>query len=983
MVKSRYRRRFRWFGIGLALVLVPMFAGSIVRASTGDADLNQLEVGTFELTTDGTVATASFSEQLRLTADGEATVEIPSTLSDVKSGANTPKAKTNGAQLEISATSNGPQDPRDMEVSGTADLVDNYGTIKTPSGNRQLPVDTKLSYRMNDKTVTDLDAIAGESGRFEMEIVVQNRSGVVEKMTYADTTTASELDQDGFVFLPVTVGVGPIGFDNSTWANIVVDGAQTQQVGTTTVVSTSQVLYPPLMPGEMTIRISGDTTNFSLPSARINAMPGVGGDYPTSVQNTVDFGGGQSALMSTGLVAFVNNFVKLTEPPPAQALPFLAESLEEGAAEVPLLGSIFGVVSDGILANEGSLAATLGKIESTDLNKEVSATLDQLTGLFGSSNYTTPSCKPTISPSQCTLSAFQEPQLPPVGLAGADTVNAIAENPVTGATETYTRISGPAGTQGKDLVGATAGSDGSYLGSMYNWASFIGFSAGQGLDVDLDGTPDFDQFTWPNPSASTYNDSLYTTQALKTVAIPAGSLWPGSGVPSLSIPGVNPTFATPSKTFQALCNFDETIPASFPIIDLGVQGEVAVQLSTELKVTCPNLPVSNVTLKDILTNAAAPKVGKVTLNLDDVKTCVALPYQTCTPAGPAVSVVAQLDFGQIVAGNTQMGLQNILFSQPQKWELTCTQVVPPFSINLITDAVLLVLCGWDPLEPAPWSKQWDIIGKSSLFGGDSGQLCFYPTDLLVPSQRAEPVDTGPKLTCNLGVAGHLAALGGVSDAMRDTLFNSAWNFDNWWRGDPGFGLNDIGAATGPGLSQALGTIAAMDISPGVAKCPSTLSATPRVRPPKLDSTCSGVVPAESPPADILGNAEIILDAVGSANDPLFVAGQPADLLTALDVLARALSPVKGEADAIGASLGEVAAGVSEIIALLTQTAAEDSVLVGELATTQQVADLNSAQMKAGKARAAAYTPFMGPATIDDKQATTTTLFVFEMPGTES
>lgn len=559
-----------------------------------------------------------------------------------------------------------------------------------------------------------------------------------------------------------------------------------------------------------------------------------------------------------------------------------------------------------------------------------------------------------------------------------------------------------AGAVPTDIMG-TAQQGSSYLGSMYNWAAMLAMSASPPIDGNLDGNPDFGGFVWPDPNT---NPELYTTQALDTVAIPQGSLFPGSGLPASTdpqmphpmIPGLNPTFARPSLTYEALCTFntafDQVIPGSFPI-------EVKAD---NFQIICPasGLPGQDIKLRDILDGSAENKIGRATAKITNFVVELA-----GVPDLPAVSIEGYFDFGNLVVRKPNYGLANMLQladandgnGTPITFTITCTSRSEKPS-SVVTGGILMLLCGEHIIDDNP---PWPITQTYNQFGFRNNKApivsilttlypfldyntgCFWPLPLLIRDNA--------QFKCDNAFQGQLRVVQAIGEGIRDDVYNPAWNFYNWLRGDPGFQPGDVDSPTRPGLAQRLNLVL-YTIDRAAADCPATLAEVPTRRAPPLTTPCSDILPDDS--STLVGVVEeLIENDVGDSNQRRFVGGIPADLSTALAVLADFMVTVPGRVGTLNASgahstlLGSAQATFDifdNLIGRFNSSIATSTIMEESLTTNDKVADLGTAASEAGIKLAADFKPYFGPARVSAQSgsavsASTTTTFVFNIEGT--
>ncbi|CAN5610654.1 hypothetical protein BH11ACT8_BH11ACT8_35130 [soil metagenome] len=187
-------------------------------------------------------------------------------------------------------------DSTNISKTGDADLVtddESYDPAQVAGG---LPVRILTSYRLGDRSGTDLSEIAGESGRVVIEVVVQNTTVRPQKLTYdVDSTQRS---QYALVGAPLTVvATADIG-DGGLSRVVTTDGAGRNDSDTVTngvlsrtdsgnaSVQWASLLAPPRLSPSSTFRLVEETDDFEVPTFDINVQPGLVTD--TSIRNLLE-----------------------------------------------------------------------------------------------------------------------------------------------------------------------------------------------------------------------------------------------------------------------------------------------------------------------------------------------------------------------------------------------------------------------------------------------------------------------------------------------------------------------------------------------------------------------------------------------------------------------------------------------------------------------------------------------------------------------
>lgn len=1051
MSASRLRlRRSRWLIVAVVAILVPTVLAPVVRARVASPGVHQTEVIEVSTTGDGTPAEAYVVERLEAEGDGELQTKTKVALSDVEG------LDGSDIRVEDDVVRSNEDVSADAAVNvyfgGDATLVNDAGTIKTPDGERQLPVDVDIDVRFDGFAVDNLDDIKGKTGSFEMTVTVTNRSGTYQTVEYRDEVTGEMVQQTGLVFVPMTVAMGPWYFPLANWEGLTVEGGATTEAGGNRVVEGYEVLFPPATPGSTRLKVTGQVRNFGLNSARIVVTPGVGQTQAPVVEADAAGGGGPNANLVSGILDTYNVFAQLEEDLPAYA------SVLEGV--IVSAQQVVTQIEDALPPFVAAAETELQKIHDAlvriqpDIQDLADVTSDAFTFL-GQSNYSTAICKPGIDPSLCTFDAAQEPILPPwQSCTGANvpegcpppgafedktrprypgpTIDGLAKNMGTGESETVTRLI--RGQVGDSLVDSKLLPSGAYAGSLYNLATLVALSGGNPVDADLDGIADFPPNIFPAPSS---DPGLYPTRALDKVVIPKGFFWPGNSVGGTG-PAVDPT----QSAIGAICSAPPTqlfSPQSASLLDRkgGTFFRMITEPGAETTPSCTDIPLADITLRDLFENSGndgLPNGGSLTLEFKDFQVCQAN-LVSCDPGippkvSPKFDMDLVIDMGSVLARQTNLGI-NEAITEARGWKVTCTNVdaagaSDPWALRFFT-----WMCGRTSLtQPFPITGEWQSTIGDASFQGSAGidgppSRCFFPLGLFLAG-------AGVSLGCQYGLTGHMGTLTASGQAIQQLIWNPAWNFDNWYRGDAGYQVTDTSKSTGPRLSQILNILAfilerdkAMCPSsivtsppaggfPGVPESGKTGSGTPRVQAPPLDTPCNDVLPADADP--LLGI--VPTDAVGALDKIIELLGNPSDLKYTTNISASllGLSPVPLPAEAtamlqspypvdLASALpylvtvidgllddqieGTLVGGLDTAVEALTGNLSQvttgvqaTGLFVAQATNEVEAFDLNTALIQRGLELAKDFEPFMGVTTFDrGKKATVDVVFVFDTPGT--
>ena len=1013
-------RRVRWLALAIAIVLVPTVVTPLVSAQTSDTSIADYEVVVSLLDESGNVAEVEHHAFIRASGEGDVDVRDPAILKNV---VGAPAPRTDGTNLVHSGTIPGARNPADFYHRGDANLLDGQGLVQTPNGPRRLPAKISTTYTFEGEEIGEgqkidnLAEIAGRGGQFEMEITVENVSGLAEEVTYKDSTSGKDITDVGFTFVPLTVQTGPLVFDDKTWKDIEVENALvTRSEGATQITSTA-VLFPPTTPATQTIKISGVTSGFDLNSGRISVTPGVGAEQPQSIKDAQEKGGGSTKILYDALHAFNDGFLQLTDED--AGLPFAAD-----AADRIMKEGVF-VLRDTLAETASSLEESLAPslIEFADgLSQVRDGIRDTLaaTGVagvrdfIGTTDYFEPICRDlpiNETPGKCRfgLKKWFLPPLPPNEplkpedheLGVAETTGIAANADTSGATidessdlegVTYSTEKVTRSTQGDkvgDFVLSSPQEDGTHLGSLYNWVGLLLKSHKTETDADQDGTPDYGPFVWPDPDDPSYQ-GLYTSAALDVTAARTGEMFPGS-----TAEGGPASNAFVAEFCKKIASMNDA-PGLNEIDPVTGQDKGAIA-------TCGNVPFADVTVRDLLKDEAWEKINDIVIRLDLVDIGDE-PSQAMSNA--IAKLEAQRDraptwalkqmYQSVINTLKQSGFASLPMGVALEIPLPLGKALVGGSNFGIHNALK---------NPSTEYLQGFIVTENADGSESRNQV----VNLAV--KRSACLEIGGDFQISLGsllgvdcAITHFGPLGTNEIAltvMSNFLSSTGWNFDNYWRGDPGYQSTDLGiVGTGPKLYEVM-NIMALNLDRASALCPSTLvtskdgSGTPRVVPPKLDTPCDSVAPVTDPSdADDTSIVaifnELFIPGVGESDDVYDDEGSPANLRTAVAALIEGLgktAPEKlGDGDPANAGItlsGSLAAlrdGLTDASEALAPAVAGTPLLIGGVGAVQIAGDFNTAVSKRGLERAGDYTTFMGEATYDGGEADGQVIFVFETVG---
>lgn len=1004
------RRRVRWLTAAVTLVVVPAISLPIVAAETEDSQVSQQEVVTARLDINGDVREVRSDTFLRLQGTGKMSVEQPTAVTNAQAGPDS-RIRVQDGKILTSADVKSPDHPASVYYSGEGEVLDSQGTVATSKGERNLPLKLQTEFTFDGAKVRNLEDIRGKGGNFEMKIHVENITGEAQEVNYKDATSGRQVTDVGFVFIPLTVNVGPWFFPDADWKDMEVEGAQLSRNGTSWVVQSSNVLFPPTTPSGYDIKVKGQTKSFAVDPARIVAVPGIGTEQPKSIQDAQQLGGGATSQLYDALQQFLDGFEKLTSP--TAGLPFAADGVDQIIQQglFKLKDGINGTVLPGVQ----DLYDGLTELRDT-VRDDLTPGLATIRDVLGTTNHTLPLCRdlPVNVDGGCTFKQEQLPELPPNPALRDTYALAAAWDPKTNS-YIYERVQRTkAGKDGDSLPATHRNDDGTYLGSLYNWAAMSRMAVGLPVDADGDGFfPDFNGFVWPDPDT---RPELYTTAAFDVVARKKGSLLPGH----TDTGGIGP-----NKDVLAVCKIAASVNFDIPESGLDVINDETDRnhnrVHDRIEDACGPVPFEDIKLKDVFKNTAKNKFPTVTIRFKCISGLLAFfvgGSTACPSTKSAASEVAAQ--AQLMAMAKAAGFPDVRPPQPPD-EFDTSK--PPVSFGEV------VTSGAPILIDLPVG---DVLAMNSNLGINNamghpgqGQLNFrlgntasapdneVRPPLVIPIQQSTCLTSGDAtkpdmLTLNLGellglgcdvaYAGALGTVEAANTAIGMLLTNPGWNFDNWLRGDPGYQVEDLdNTDTGPKLYEAMNIIT-YGLDRTQALCPATLatdndgSGTPRPIPPKLDTPCDQVKPDSTTSTDkdkqtsdatgVGALTNLILPGVGDPKDPKFEKGLPKDLATFLGFVSDSIG-TDDPADVgvtLAGSLAAVRNGLTDAAVQLQPAVTGTPLLVGAVGNAQIQGDLNTALSKSGLDRASKWTSFQGLATSDGKDADGQLMFVFETQG---
>lgn len=228
-----------------------------------------------------------------------------------------------------------------------------------------LPVRVLTSYRLGDRSGTDLADIEGESGRVVVDVTVQNVTARPEQLGY--DVNGTQLRQNALVATPLTVvasadlgedGLGTVVTTDDVTPADVTNGVLGRS-GDGADVQWAAMLAPPRLGSSATFRLVQDTDDFEVPTFDLSVQPGLVTD--PSVQQLLE-------------AAFSED--------PSSTLRLETATIEL-VSDVNATLTTASAVLGQIRRELGTTAATLGQKTISDLQSSAALVSSSLSALAG------------------------------------------------------------------------------------------------------------------------------------------------------------------------------------------------------------------------------------------------------------------------------------------------------------------------------------------------------------------------------------------------------------------------------------------------------------------------------------------------------------------------------------------------------------------------------------------------------------------------
>lgn len=248
----------------------------------------------------------------------------------------------------------------------------------------ELPVRVLTSYRAGDKWGTDLSELKGHDGRIEIELTVENLTGVAREVSF--DADGQSISQQALVSAPLTVvastelsGVSPdqVVTASADAATPLTNGILSQTSQGHPVVQWATILAPPTLPPTAALRLVIDASDFQVPTFVVSVQPGLVADPSISALVGSTFGSSDTLELQTRTVAVVGDVTAILSKA-SKVISRVRKNLEDTSAT---LGS--KTVAD-LKASSTSVTTSMEQVSaeldglSADLEQSLGSTRDSL-----------------------------------------------------------------------------------------------------------------------------------------------------------------------------------------------------------------------------------------------------------------------------------------------------------------------------------------------------------------------------------------------------------------------------------------------------------------------------------------------------------------------------------------------------------------------------------------------------------------------------
>jgi hypothetical protein len=327
-------RRLRRYVIVLAasalIISLAMILPAGAQTTSSDVEYYDYELVICDTDSDGDIEKIQLLNWIALDGDGTVDVEVEKAFEETTSwqgvhGWTAPSDEGDLLLWEGLSTSDFANFPAMTEFSDSM----------REDGAMRIPLDLRYQYFLDGRPV-DPNDITGESGRFRMELTLENTSEEMTVVEYEDPETGEMIETEIETYLPMVIIPYDWYFDNTTFFNLECDPTglvfwmpDFYQVGW------SIPLFPPATEDSHTIWVEADVKNFHLPTL---TLP-VAFVFPET--NQID----TTALFKNGLEQIFNGVKQLDEglvqaeegvgdPGTADTLLYGIAAINDGLAEM-------------------------------------------------------------------------------------------------------------------------------------------------------------------------------------------------------------------------------------------------------------------------------------------------------------------------------------------------------------------------------------------------------------------------------------------------------------------------------------------------------------------------------------------------------------------------------------------------------------------------------------------------------------------------
>lgn len=273
--------------------------------------------------------------------------------------------------------------------SGDDDPRSTVRQLAPTEASSKLPVRVLTSYRLGERSGTDLSEIEGKAGRVVIQVTVQNTTVRPQELTY-QTSDGDSATTTALVGTPLTV-VGSAKLGKGELSRIVTNNDADPDAVTSGVVSRGDdgsgrvqwaaLLAPPRLAPSATFTLVEETTDFQVPTFDFSVQPGIVTD--ASLTNLIDSAfsdDGDSTLQLESRTISIIGQVNTVLADAGSVLTDIQTTLDDSAGR---LGErTVGELQQGRDRVDSGLTSTISQLESLDsqIESELDGTSSQTLG---------------------------------------------------------------------------------------------------------------------------------------------------------------------------------------------------------------------------------------------------------------------------------------------------------------------------------------------------------------------------------------------------------------------------------------------------------------------------------------------------------------------------------------------------------------------------------------------------------------------------